>query len=274
MLKAFNMNLYCLKKMKVGKVLLIVLLSMVLFLFTMDKLIDVFTEKTDKEVTVNAGEFVEITGEPVEETETICSHYMEDIQSGMILLFISIFAVIFAHKDDKSGYIKNVMPQLKRKGDLILARIGTVAVYIFITFVSYFIVNLVVQKLYYPELQIGFSVEMLGVLGVQFLLYLAFASFCDFLTTLTRSLAFAITIGVLFANGFHMLFVTILNKLEDVIFGELIFDFSNMLTIQHMANVGIGCSNKTLLIGLLVAGIYLVVWNAASYVITSKRDVV
>lgn len=275
MLKAFNLNFYYLKRMKSAKVLIIVLLSLIIFAMGVTKLAEVLTKSTVDTVGVTQeGVGISYTDIAEPEVNSICKSYMSDIAGALILLFIAIFAVIFAHKDDKNGYVKNIVPQLKHKGDMVFARLANIAIYTAFVFVVYFIVNVVMSMILYPEMKFGFSTDFLLILLVQFVLHLAFASFCDFLTTLSRSAAFGITIGVLFSSGLHVMATQLMNMLETAIFGKLTVDFNNALTFTHITKLNIYANSDKMIMGLIVALIHLVVWNGLSYLITSKRDVV
>lgn len=275
MLKAFNLNFYYLKRMKAAKVLIIVLLSLIIFVMGVNKLAEVLTKSTVDTVGVTQeGVGISYTDIAEPEVNSICKSYMSDIAGALILLFIAIFAVIFAHKDDKNGYVKNIVPQLKHKGDMVFARLANIAIYTAFVFVVYFIVNVVMSMILYPEMKFGFSTDFLLILLVQFVLHLAFASFCDFLTTLSRSSAFGITIGVLFSSGFHVMATQLMNVLETAIFGKLTVDFNNALTFTHITKLNIYANSDKMIMGLIVALIHLVLWNGLSYLITSKRDVV
>ena len=54
------------------------------------------------------------------------------LQSGLLTLFVVIFAAIFANAEQKNGYVKNIAGQLTNRGTLALSKLAASAVQVFI----------------------------------------------------------------------------------------------------------------------------------------------
>lgn len=208
-------------------------------------------------------------------------YLMADLSAGLPLLFICIAVVLFVNNEEKTGFIKNISGQVKRKSDIYIGKLIAVAGYILILMLVYGVAH-------YISLQIGFHGDMsfgknifvsfVKAFAIVYLLYLAFAGGLMMLTAVLRNNTIGIVIGILSVCGIgNMIFGlmdTALEKLFDM-------DLDKYSTAKYSVS---GCIRESgaLLTGgadimgrLLVVGIiFLIVYNFIGDLIFVKRDVV
>lgn len=207
--------------------------------------------------------------------------FLADLSAGIPLLFICIAVVLFVNNEERTGFIKNISGQVKRKSNIYFGKLIVVAGYIFILMLVYGVAQ-------YISLQIGFHGDMnfgkdifvsfVKAFATDYLLYLAFAGGLMMLTTVLRNNTIGIVVGMLSVCGVGSLIFgridTVLEKLFDM-------DLTKHSTIKYSVA---GCIRESELLltnesnpmgRLLVVGIvFLIVYNVIGNIVFVKRDVV
>ena len=124
------------------------------------------------------------------------------LQSGLLTLFVVIFAAIFANAEQKNGYVKNIAGQLTNRGTLALSKLAASAVQVFIMLLVFSLAAGVMGKILWGgRFSLGSLTDMLPFLGAQYLLNLGIAALILFLCILTKSSAFSMTAGIVMVMG-------------------------------------------------------------------------
>lgn len=207
--------------------------------------------------------------------------FMADVSAGMPLLFICIAVVLFVNNEEKTGFIKNISGQVRRKSSIYFGKLVVIAAYILILMLVYGVAQ-------YISLQIGFHGDMkfgtnifvpfIKAFAVAYLLYLAFAGGLMMLTAVLRNNTIGIVVGLLSVCGIgSMLFGLIDNILKKMIDMDLTkYSTAKYSVTGCIRELGTLLTNESGVMGrMLVVGIaFLIVYNVIGNIIFVKRDVV
>ena len=272
MLRLFKMNLYRTLRSKSAWILIIVAIGITIMGNGINKIASVYIEKN---TAIESTEVAE-TGIGVEATEesqnTIFSVLAGDMKAGMLLIFIIIFASLFISAEEKNGYVKNVSSLVKNREDMVLPRIAAIAVYTLAFYIIYMLAEGISYLILFPGTAIGFEASYLGFFALEYLLSLCVVSLTVLITSLTRSSGLGLTVGILLATGFHMIFAQLGNMLINAVAGKTVIDLNEYLTVTWISQLDPISTTKWLWAGVLGL-IYLAVWNIVNIIIVRKRDV-
>lgn len=188
----------------------------------------------------------------------------EMVGSGMIMLLLSIFVVLFSNAERAGGYLKNLNSCAGTKAQIFLAKIAPVMLFAFvilwiIPFVS------VVSGLQGKDI---LTKEFLLYMTVQWLIHTAYAIFALMIMEITRSLVAGILIGIFASMGVG---VTLIQFMENAVYGQgiisehMLVSMTRMLTPENVVS---------LLAPALVTGVISVLaYSAAGALTFQKRDI-
>ncbi len=131
--------------------------------------------------------------------------------SGMYFILCAVFTAIFTRADYKNGFVKNIAGQLPGRGRLALAKGAAVAVQAAVLVGLSAILNGAVGLcLFQDGITLGSLSALLQMLGLQYLLHLAFSWVIMLLCLLTRSSALSMTLGILIScNVFSLIYMVL-----------------------------------------------------------------
>lgn len=200
--------------------------------------------------------------------ERVCA----DLSTGIIPLFIAIFAVLFLHGEEKHGFIKNLIGKTKTRWSLYVAKNIVVFAFSGLSLLVYSLGVIISGLFFFPEAAFGFPMlgKTLIYMLVMWMLHGAFGCAAGCLITMTRSTAASITISMFVAMGVIVNLSYYVNKF-------LPWLKINLMQYQLVSNIqGILYNSpaKALLFAAAVAVVYLVLYNVIGSVWTEKRDVV
>ncbi len=198
--------------------------------------------------------------------------YNSDLASGIILLFLSIGCVIYFNGEQKSGFLKNIAGQTRHKSSIFLSKIVANMLYILVALLIYgvtqFIALQLILKGYGP---IRFGTEYLSetflLLLANFVLYLAFLGGISLITTVTKSTAVGITVGIMAACGLPATFGVYMEKLLHV-------TIIKYLVTTNMHQLLIGAPQKNVLFALGTGIISAAVYYFLATVYFTRKDIV
>lgn len=134
--------------------------------------------------------------------------------SGMYLILCAVFVALFVHSDYKNGFVKNIAGQLPGRGWLALSKAVAVAVQVAVLLLLCVIFNTVAGLCFFQsQIVLGSLPTLLRVVGLQYLLHLAFSWFIMLLCLLTHSAGLGMTFGILAASGVLSLVYWVVNRL-------------------------------------------------------------
>lgn len=196
------------------------------------------------------------------------------LQSGLLTLFVVIFAAIFANAEQKNGYVKNIAGQLTNRGTLALSKLAASAVQVFIMLLVFSLAAGVMGKILWGgRFSLGSLTDMLPFLGAQYLLNLGIAALILFLCILTKSSAFSMTAGIVMVMGLFVPVYSIINRAVYEIRPSWDFDISLYLPDGNIGLAGLHASSEILIRAAVVGAAFVIVCAAVSALIMKKRDV-
>lgn len=202
--------------------------------------------------------------------------YVDYTMSFTIMVYtvvIAVFSVLFTTAESSSGYIKNIGGQISARSILILSKAVALLVYNIIMFVIYFIVQIIVNKIFFGYIEFsGEPKEFAEYVAIQILLHFALALLCMMVAVVIRKNGIAMTIAVIlglritgnFYEGINMLFDNF--EAFDISKYLLIGNMNSLLYAEDISSVASGA----IIVGICFAAVSLLV----SCLFFEKRDIV
>lgn len=197
-------------------------------------------------------------------------YFLNDIKSGLMLLFFTIAAATYVYDERRFGFIKNIAGQTGNRIVIYLSKTITIVTYVLFSMLVYALVQFVSLLVFFgTDLKFGINIigDAIPVLGAQILLYTAFVSGVIMITSITRSSTIGIVTGILSSMGVTVIIVKYIDKLFDL-------NLYKYMIIQNINSIGIGDDKKSIIIAIVLGVVFTIVYNAVGAVSFSKRDVV
>lgn len=288
MLNLIRMNLYRMAKTKSLWVVMACMAGFCVFACSMVT-IDLEDMQKNKEEILSENLAAVYTGEeeePVEgfgitvqvpqkeggEIPTFLEFYNSDLASGIVLVFLCIGCVIYFNGEIKSGFLKNIAGQTRHKSHIFLSKIFANGVYIALALLLYGVVQFFsLWFLLKDKYAFRFGGEFIKETGVLllavFLLYLAFLGGISLVTTVLKSTAAGITLGMLSAFGVLGSFGAYADKLLHV-------NLSKYMVITNVHGMLAGAVRKDIFFAMGVGVLFSVIYYLLGTVYFTKKDVV
>ncbi len=173
--------------------------------------------------------------------------------SGMYFILCAVFTAMFTRADYKNGFVKNIAGQLPGRGRLALAKGAAVAVQAAILVGLSAILNGAAGLCLLPGgITLGSPSALLQILGLQYLLHLAFCWVIMLLCLLTRSSALSMTLGILIGNNVFSLIYMVLDWLLQKLPGLESFRLEQYVLETNVAAISLSMSTQDVLRTLTV----------------------
>ncbi|MDT2661127.1 ABC transporter permease [Enterococcus hulanensis] len=137
---------------------------------------------------------------------TITDLFFSDIQSRIILVFITIFVSFFIGSEWTSGFIKNISNELFDRGKLVFSKFISVAIFLAGLIISYYVFSGILFSFIFGYIHIGLTQHTIWQFLCQYILHLAFASLIILLAYLVKNPAICVPFGVVAAVNIFSLF--------------------------------------------------------------------
>lgn len=287
MLNLIRMNLYRMARTKSIWVVMLCMAMFCVFSCSMEKidleemqkegdtstgLAGVYKGEEDVEVEGSFGITVKVPEKENGEIPTFLEFYNSDAASGIILVFLAIGCVIYFSGEIKSGFLKNIAGQTKYKTNIFLSKVVANIVFVLISLAIYGVVQFFsLWFLLKDQYTYRFGAEYLKETGILLsvicVLYLAFLGGMSLLTTVLKSTAVGITVGMLAVFGVLGTFVSYLEKMIDV-------ELQKYFVMTNVHQMLLGVSGKDVLLAFLVGVLFSLVYYVLGAVYFTKKDVV
>ncbi|MBO4474092.1 MAG: hypothetical protein IK020_02910 [Clostridiales bacterium] len=196
------------------------------------------------------------------------------LQNSNILIIVSIFIVIFANAEQKSGFDKNIIGITKHRWKHTLARwisavIGMTALLI----IGYFVM-FALCALFLNSFTIGSVTAILRSAGLMYIGMIAFSGLFFFFTTLFKSSAGGIVASLIVSLGILNLIEMLLDLLTKKFISNPRFvpsDFCLDNVVMSFKHASAG--TKTILGFVALCLVYLVLTIGGSMLLQQRRDV-
>ena len=195
--------------------------------------------------------------------------FMRNIQSKILLMFQTVFIVMYIGDELKSSFLKNINQVFPKKIDLTLGKVAIVCVYTLAIFITSFIImslSFYFMEGYLKFTEIGIFIKYILT---EYLLYITYSIIIMFLAYLIRNSAVTLIIGLLESAGILQIIDTIFHQIS----GNLSFSVMNYLISGNIVLLSIDSSDSIYLRVTLLSIIYLIIMIILNTMILSKRDI-
>ena len=195
--------------------------------------------------------------------------FMRNIQSKILLMFQTVFIVMYIGDELKSSFLKNINQVFPKKIELTLGKVAIICVYTLAIFITSFIIMSL--SFYFMEGYLKFTEIAIFIKYIltEYLLYVTYSIIIMFLAYLIRNSAVTLIIGLLESAGILQIIDTIFHQIS----GNLSFSIMNYLISGNIVLLSIDSSDSIYLRVTLLSVIYLVIMIILNTVILSKRDI-
>lgn len=195
--------------------------------------------------------------------------FMRNIQSKILLMFQTVFIVMYIGDELKSSFLKNINQVFPKKLELTLGKVAIICVYTLAIFITSFIImslSFYFMEGYLKFTEIGIFIKYILT---EYLLYITYSIIIMFLAYLIKNSAVTLIIGLLESAGILQIIDTIFHQ----IYGNSSFSIMNYLISGNIVLLSIDSSNSIYLRVTLLSIIYLVIMIILNTMILSKRDI-
>lgn len=195
--------------------------------------------------------------------------FMRNIQSKILLMFQTVFIVMYIGDELKSSFLKNINQVFPKKIDLTLGKVTIICVYTLAIFITSFIImslSFYFMEGYLKFTEIGIFIKYILT---EYLLYITYSIIIMFLAYLIRNSAVTLIIGLLESAGILQIIDTIFHQIS----GNLSFSVMNYLISGNIVLLSIDSSDSIYLRVTLLSIIYLIIMIILNTMILSKRDI-
>lgn len=195
--------------------------------------------------------------------------FMRNIQSKILLMFQTVFIVIYIGDELKSSFLKNINQNFPKKIELILGKVIIICIYTFAIFITSFIImslSFYIMEGYLKFTDIGIFIKYIFA---EYLLYITYSIIIMFLAYLIRNSAVTLIIGLLESAGILQIIDTIIHQIS----GNFSSSIMKYLISGNIVLLSIDSSDSIYLRVAILSIIYLVIMIILNTVILSKRDI-
>ena len=195
--------------------------------------------------------------------------FMRNIQSKILLMFQTVFIVMYIGDELKSSFLKNINQVFPKKIELTLGKVAIICVYTLAIFITSFIImslSFYFMEGYLKFTEIGIFIKYILT---EYLLYITYSIVIMFLAYLIRNSAVTLIIGLLESAGILQIIDTIFHQIS----GNLSFSIMNYLISGNIVLLSIDSSDSIYLRVTLLSIIYLIIIIILNTMILSKRDI-
>lgn len=196
------------------------------------------------------------------------SALIQAAQSCFPMMLCGIGLSVFFHEDEKHGFIKNIMPVLKRPEAIISARLLITAVMAFAMYLLIYLQEIIVSLLMFSG-KIGFTVAEIGTFCTAYLLTVAFLSLITMLTLLTRGTSVPIVCNVVCSVGVISLVMLVANVAINRLTPFKHFDLTMYTASGSLSSL---VTEGSHLREIIVSVVYLLLSSAADIFTLRRRD--
>ncbi|MBR2295523.1 MAG: hypothetical protein IJ869_07165 [Clostridiales bacterium] len=216
---------------------------------------------------------VSIIGEGIFYTEDVPELFYQNVGTLVTILLLAIFTGIFFGDVYSTGITKNLTIANNRRSLLYGARLLVLACYTFLFHIFTLISVIISAALMAESVKLNFDRSFILYFLISWLMTFAFCLIVAAITTVTKSKAAGITVGVILASGFLTLAISIANlilvRLLDLEEG---FDISRFMITENLVVINLHADGSDVLRAIIVSIIYGAAAALIGNAINRRRD--
>lgn len=197
-----------------------------------------------------------------------------ELGSRLLAILCTVFTAIFVTGEQKSGYIKNIAGQFPGRTPLVLSKFAALALWVLLMLLVFTLAVLLGGLAFWGgNFQMDSVLELLKVLGVQYLLHLGLSSLLMLLCILTGSSAVGMAVGILLCCGAGSLIYTLVSRMAESLHAGWSFDLGRYTLDGSIPLAVTGAPSSVLLRSALVGCLFTGVSVLLSLLTMKKRDI-
>lgn len=239
--------------------------------FSMEEKQEMYEAAMDGEESGNLGMDVTLPTKPGADVSVFDGFYA-NVHGKFVALFMVIFTVLYATADITSGYVKNIVGQVKNRGNLILAKSVALLFYTILTMLLFTGVQMLSNAVFYPAFVMGPGKEFFQYAVMQTLLHFALVMVIMCVAVVLRNNVISMMVSVcLCMNVLVMLYGVVDQAVEKL--GIHDFHMMDYTVSGKIVTLGMNAAPKTMGMAALVGIVFIVVMLAISMTVFQKRDI-
>ena len=196
------------------------------------------------------------------------------LSGGAILLFVGIFASIYVSKEKTSGFLKNISNHVPDRSTLIISQLIGMAVYNFTIFVGMYVGIGLVQLVMLGKIIVGSVGTTFKLLGLFYLMSLAFAAVIILLSVVCANDAAAISLSCILSSGFFTMIYQLISMLINKYTPAENFDLTKYTLTGNIVEVSEFMTDEKMVFIVILSLCYLVICTVLAGIVYKKKDVV
>lgn len=217
---------------------------------------------------------VNILGEGIYYYDDVATLFVADISGLVIPMLLAIFTGLYIGSIYRTGLDKNLMAYNRKRGVLLAARFAVIVIYTLVLQILTWLFAALSMALMGESVRWGIDKAFVIYSVVVFLLTVAFTQMVCLFTTLTRSKAAGITLGIILSTGVLSTVMSVVTLMLQTKFGlDEDFSLGNYTITMNIAGLNLNSDGHFVLRAIIVAVVYFAVSYAINLLIVKKRDV-
>ena len=192
--------------------------------------------------------------------------------SGLALLFLSIFYVMFLGSDLKNGFIKNTAGTVHNRVSYIISKQLTLAVYSLVGIAVLSLGSFLCAVIFFDGTKGFEAMPFIRHIAILYLLLLGLSSFITFIVFAVRNTTAPMVVTLLLTSG------TVMNLIYEPIKmlldkAGVKFDFKYISVTSNIIDLRHDLPAKDMLIACAVGVGYIIVFNVLTKIVMDKKDI-
>lgn len=184
-----------------------------------------------------------------------------NINSRMLLMFLTVFIVYFAGSEGRNSFMKNIVGQVKNRAFLVMSKFIAISIYTVFMMIATMLATMLGSRMFFGYVSLAGMSQGINFLLIQMSLHIGYGMFVLLLYHITGSSVATMLSGILIAAGILQFFDAIM--------------YINILRYTTSGNVGVlslSSSGTAYMRAGVVAVCAIVIMNLLSSIIIQKRD--
>ena len=217
---------------------------------------------------------VTIVGEGLLYREDVPEIFYQNIATLDTILLLAIFTGLFIGDVYSTGVMKNITIGNRKRGLLFTARMTVVAAYSLIFHILTYLFTVNAVALMGESVRLNLDGAFFKYFIFSWIITVAFCFVVTAVTTLTRSKAAGITVGVILASGLLTMAISVANMILVRKFDlDSSFSLANYTLTQNLAVLNLHSEGHVVVRALMCSIIYGILAFTAGAIINKKRDI-
>lgn len=203
---------------------------------------------------------------------SLADFVIANMQSRVIAIFIVIFAVIFTTADTGTGYIKNIIGQIRKREYLVIAKIAALFINVVLTIGIFVAGQTLVKMIFLGGAETGGMSQLASYLGIQVLLHFALALVSMAIAAVIRSNVISMTCAICICINAMVILYGAIDKLVQK-FGIEDFETIKYTVVGKISSLTIDTAGKDMALAAVTAFAFICVSGFLTSYVCRKRDI-